>query len=58
MTAMGFDIALLEGNTEGLAGEYLGNQGVNNQLPRKLTSSLPFACLFLTDVCLQVLHLF
>ena len=34
MTAMGFTVDMLEGNTEGLADQYLGNQGVNNQLPQ------------------------
>ncbi len=34
MTAMGFAVEMLEGNTDGLADEYRGNQGVNNQLPQ------------------------
>lgn len=38
MLAMGFEVELLEGNTEGLAGEYRGNQGVNNQPPQDVAA--------------------
>lgn len=34
MLATGFEVETLSGNTEGLADKYLGNQGVNNQLPQ------------------------
>ena len=38
MLAMGFEVELLEGNTEGLSDEYRGNQGVNNQPPQDVAA--------------------